>query len=199
MWVSQGRRGIRVRGSAKALDTDFYRPGTAPGKRRRRRHRSFGLAALLALLLPAAGAHGQAAPPRAAACDAPGAPAGPRLLVDVTGARRAAGNVTVTLYGPRREDFLARGGRLARQRVPFAAGATAAEACFALSAPGVYAVAVYHDENDDHDFNRNALGLPIEGYGFSNDAPATLGLPDFNQVRFTLPPGESRLLVRLRY
>jgi uncharacterized protein (DUF2141 family) len=119
--------------------------------------------------------------------------------VAVTGARRAAGNATVTLYGPRREDFLARGGRLARQRVPFAAGATAAEACFALSAPGVYAVAVYHDENDDHDFNRNALGMPIEGYGFSNDAPATLGLPDFDQVRFTLPPGESRLLVRLRY
>ncbi len=117
----------------------------------------------------------------------------------VTGARRAAGNVTVTLYGPRREDFLARGGRLARRRVPLAGNATAAEACFALSAPGEYAVAVYHDENDDRDFNRNALGLPSEGYGFSNDAPTALGLPDFDAVRFTLPPGETRMTVRLRY
>ena len=116
----------------------------------------------------------------------------------VTGARSAAGNVTVTLYGPRREDFLARGARLARQRVPLA-GAAAAEACFALSAPGDYALAVYHDENNDRDFNRTALGLPAEGYGFSNDAPATLGLPDFDQVRFTLPPGESRVTIRLRY
>lgn len=150
--------------------------------------------ALLALLLPA-GADGQpAAAPRASACDAP---RGPRLRVAVTGARRAAGNVTVTLYGPRREDFLARGGRLARQRVPLAG--TAAEACFALSAPGEYAVAVYHDENNDRDFNRNAVGLPSEGYGFSNDAPATLGLPDFDAVRFTLPPGETRMTVRLRY
>ncbi len=117
----------------------------------------------------------------------------------VAGARRAAGNVTVTLYGPRREDFLARGGRLARQRVPLAPGATAVEACFALSAPGGYALAVYHDENDDRDFNRNALGLPEEGYGFSNDAPAVLGLPDFDRVRFTLPPGGGRVAIRLRY
>ena len=127
-----------------------------------------------------------------------GAPAGPQLRVAVSGARGARGSVTVTLYGPRREDFLARGGRLARQRIPLA-GATAVEACFALAAPGDYAVAVYHDENDDRDFNRNAVGLPVEGYGFSNDAPTAFGLPDFDRVRFTLPPGGRRIAVRLRY
>lgn len=116
----------------------------------------------------------------------------------VSGARSGAGNVTVTLYGPRREDFLARGRRLARLRVPLA-GAGSAEACFALSAPGDYAVAVYHDENGDHDFNRNAVGLPAEGYGFSNDAPAAFGLPDFDKVRFAVPPGGSRVPIRLRY
>ncbi|WP_343897955.1 DUF2141 domain-containing protein [Craurococcus roseus] len=116
----------------------------------------------------------------------------------VSGARSTEGNVTVTLYGPRRESFLARGGRLARQRIPLA-GATAVEACFALAAPGDYALAVYHDENDDRDFNRNPLGLPIEGYGFSNDAPTAFGLPDFDRVRFTLPPGGNRIAVRLRY
>jgi uncharacterized protein (DUF2141 family) len=105
--------------------------------------------------------------------------------VTVTGARRAAGNVTVTLYGARREDFLARGRRLARQRVPLAAAATAAHACFALSAPGDYALAVYHDENDDHDFNRTALGLPAEGYGFSNDAPPPWDCP--NSTRCVSP------------
>jgi uncharacterized protein (DUF2141 family) len=189
----EGRRCIRGQGPATALGTRFYRPNRAPGKHRRR----LGVLALLALLLPV-GADGQtAAAPRAGACGAPNALEGPRLRVAVTGARRAAGNVTVTLYGSRREDFLARGGRLARQRVPLAG--PAAEACFALSAPGDYAVAVYHDENDDRDFNRNALGLPGEGYGFSNDAPTTLGLPDFDAVRFTLPPGETRVTVRLRY
>ena len=195
---SHGRRGGGGRKLAISFFvTSFYRPTRAPGKRRWP-----GLALLCALFLPAGagGQHVTPPQPRAALCGAADAPeGGPRLLVGVAGARRAAGNITVTLYGPRREDFLARGGRLARQRVPLPVGATSAEACFALSAPADYAVAVYHDENGDHDFNRNAVGLPVEGYGFSNDAPTTLGLPDFGQVRFAVPPGGSRITVRLRY
>ncbi|MBX6741149.1 MAG: DUF2141 domain-containing protein [Acetobacteraceae bacterium] len=143
------------------------------------------------------GAAPSATDPRATACAAPDAPAGPRLLVTVTGARRVAGNVTISLYGPRQEAFLTRTGRLARQRIPLRS--TSADACFALSAPGDYAIAVYHDENDDHDFNRTLIGLPAEGYGFSNDAPTTVGLPAFGDVRFTVPPGQSSMIIHLRY
>ncbi|MBP0491225.1 DUF2141 domain-containing protein [Pararoseomonas indoligenes] len=135
--------------------------------------------------------------PRVTACAAADAPQGPRLQVTVTGARRVAGNATITLYGPRPEHFLASRAYLARQRIPLRA--TSAEACFALAAPGTYAIAVYHDENDDHDFNRTLIGMPAEGYGFSNDAPTVTGLPAFADVRFTVPPGESRMTIRLRY
>jgi uncharacterized protein (DUF2141 family) len=147
---------------------------------------------LLALAGPAAGAE-----QKAVACTAPGAPQAARLLVTVTEARSAAGNITITLYGSRREAFLARGGRLARQRVPIVRNW--AEACFAVLAPGSYAVAVYHDENDDHDFNRTMIGLPAEGYGFSNDAPTPIGLPSFESVRFEIRPGDNRILIHLRY
>ncbi len=56
--------------------------------------------------------------------------------------------------------------------------------------PGVYALALYHDENRDGRFDRTGLGLPAEGYGFSNN-PATLaGLPQFRSVRLNVPkPG----------
>ncbi|MCR0981088.1 DUF2141 domain-containing protein [Roseomonas populi] len=131
------------------------------------------------------------------ACTAPDAPQGQRLHVTVTGARRAAGNATITIYGPRPERFLASRAYLVRQRIPLRT--TSAEACFALAAPGTYAIAVYHDENDDHDFNRTLIGMPAEGYGFSNDAPTVTGLPSFDAVRFTVPPGESRMTIRLRY
>ncbi len=195
--MSQQRRDHRGQSPAGAFGTGPYRADRATAKPGRRPGSAaawpFLFLSLLATSAPAA-----ATPPRAAACGAPDAPAGPRLRVAVSGARSGAGNVTVTLYGPRPDAFLARGGRLARQRVPLA-GAVTAEACFALSAPGDYAVAVYHDENDDHDFNRNAVGLPVEGYGFSNDAPTTLGPPDFDRVRFTVPPGGNRIAVRLRY
>ena len=197
--MSQRRRDDHGWSPAGVLGPGPYRPDPAGGKPAGRP----GAAAwsLLPLLLLAAAVPSRpsdAAPGAATACQAPGAPAGPRLRVAVSGARSAAGNVTITLYGPRREDFLARGGRLARQRIPLG-GAAAVEACFAVSAPGDYAVAVYHDENGDRDFNRNAIGLPAEGYGFSNDAPTAFGLPDFDRVRFTLPPGGARLAIRLRY
>ncbi|MFC7554920.1 DUF2141 domain-containing protein [Pseudoroseomonas wenyumeiae] len=65
--------------------------------------------------------------------------------------------------------------------------------------PGIYAVAVYHDENNDHDFNRTLLGMPAEGYGFSNDAPTVIGLPSFESVRFQVGPEGARVPIRLRY
>lgn len=181
------------------------RPGGTIGAARRgcqsragRRLRLAGaaaLAGLLGALLPQGQARAQ--DPRVTPCASAEAPAGPRLRVEVTGARRAAGNVTVTVYGPRPEAFLARRAYLSRQRIPLRAAS--AEACFALSAAGDYAIAVYHDENDDHDFNRNLIGMPAEGYGFSNDAPTTVGLPDFADVRFSVPAEGRRMAIRLRY
>jgi uncharacterized protein (DUF2141 family) len=191
------RRNDQEQGPAGVLGPGPYRADPTRGKPTRHRLAAAARRFLLSLAASVAPPVAVAAP-NATVCQAPDAPAGPRLRVAVSGARSAVGNVTVTLYGPRREDFLARGGRLARQRVPLA-GATTAEACFALPAPGEYAVAVYHDENDDHDFNRNAVGLPVEGYGFSNDAPTTFGLPDFDRVRFTLPAAGGGIAVRLRY
>lgn len=152
------------------------------------------LPAILALV-PLAPA--QAAEQVAGNCGEPGAPNGPRIEVVVSGARKVAGNMTITLYGSRPEAFLARTGKLARQRVPLRS--TQAEACFTVSAPGVYAVAVYHDENNDHDFNRTLLGMPAEGYGFSNDAPTVIGLPSFDSVRFQVGPEGGRVPIKLRY
>ncbi len=137
------------------------------------------------------------AAPRVTACDAPDAPAGPRLQVTVTNARTAKGEMAITVYGDRPAAFLARDGKLARQRLPITGPET--QACFAFSAPGDYAIAVYHDENADHDFNRSVIGLPTEGFGFSNDAPTAIGLPRFEEARFPLPSGQSRIAIRLRY
>ena len=73
------------------------------------------------------------------------------------------------------------------------------EACFKVGAPGIYAVAVYHDENDNHHFDKNFLGLPAEGYGFSNDAPTLFGPPAFDAARLVVRPGDNPIRIRLRY
>ena len=51
---------------------------------------------------------------------------------------------------------------------------------------GTYAVAVYHDENDDGTLNKRQLGIPVEGFGFSNFQTKQKKPPDFNEVSFEL-------------
>jgi uncharacterized protein (DUF2141 family) len=50
--------------------------------------------------------------------------------------------------------------------------------------PGTYAIAVIHDENMDGKLNSNWLGIPTEGYGFSNDARGVLSAPSFSAASF---------------
>lgn len=65
--------------------------------------------------------------------------------------------------------------------------------------PGIYAVAVLHDENQNSKMDFNFLGMPLEGYGFSNDASAPFGPPSFQAASFKLQPRDSFIPVRMRY
>lgn len=149
--------------------------------------------ALLLVPLLAMSSIAKGTTPEAASCGDEGIP----LHVEVHDLHSTAGNLTVTVYGDRPEDFLAPGRKLDRVRVPVTGSETTA--CLAVPEPGTYAIAVYHDEDDDHDFDRTLLGLPAEGYGFSNDAPALVGLPSFRDAKFEVPADGSRLTIRMRY
>jgi uncharacterized protein (DUF2141 family) len=50
---------------------------------------------------------------------------------------------------------------------------------FADLPPGLYAVVVFHDENDDSQFNKGMFGRPLEPYGISNNPRAFVAPPDF--------------------
>lgn len=118
------------------------------------------------------------------------------LSVDVTRYEPMRGQVTVTVYPDDRKRFLIPRGKLERQRVKIAGAVT--RSCFNLPA-GSYAVVVYHDANSNGDFDRNLAGLPAEGFGFSNDAPARVGLPRLEDVRFAFRPGDPPIRVNMRY
>ena len=118
-----------------------------------------------------------------------------QLVVVASDLRSKAGEVAFTIYPDSKSRFLAKGGKLLRVRVPAQRPET--RACFWLP-PGHYALAQYHDENGDHDFNRT-LFVPKEGFGFSNDAPTAIGLPSFDSARFALPAGGTTIRARMRY
>jgi uncharacterized protein (DUF2141 family) len=50
---------------------------------------------------------------------------------------------------------------------------------------GQYAVAVYHDENLNGSLDTRGRGIPVEGYGFSNN-PRIAGRPKFEHAAFEL-------------
>ena len=65
--------------------------------------------------------------------------------------------------------------------------------------PGTYALAVIHDENMNGKLDTNWLGIPTEGYGFSNDAKAMLGPPSFSAANFPFDGGALDLTITLHY
>ena len=65
--------------------------------------------------------------------------------------------------------------------------------------PGRYALAVIHDENMDGKLDTNWLGIPKEGYGFSNKAKALLGPPSFEAASFFYDGKDLMMTIRLNY
>jgi uncharacterized protein (DUF2141 family) len=65
--------------------------------------------------------------------------------------------------------------------------------------PGTYAVQAYHDEDRNGEVTMNALGLPVEGLGFSNDAPFRFSAPRYRDATFQLGPMGGRIRLNLRY
>ena len=44
---------------------------------------------------------------------------------------------------------------------------------------GKYALAIFHDENDNYMLDTGAFGIPVEKYGFSNNFQPKMGPPTF--------------------
>jgi uncharacterized protein (DUF2141 family) len=65
--------------------------------------------------------------------------------------------------------------------------------------PGTYALAIVHDENMNGKLDTQWLGIPTEGYGFSNDVKAILGPPSFSAASFLYDGQEIRLTISLHY
>jgi uncharacterized protein (DUF2141 family) len=62
---------------------------------------------------------------------------------------------------------------------------------------GIYALSVVHDENENGKLDFNAIGFPIEKYGFSNN-PFLMGPPRFEDARIEVNGTAKAIAVALR-
>lgn len=63
---------------------------------------------------------------------------------------------------------------------------------------GKYAVAAYADSNNNGKQDTNFFGKPTELYGFSNDARAMFGPPDYAEALFEVGTGTAAQLIHLQ-
>lgn len=66
--------------------------------------------------------------------------------------------------------------------------------------PGVWGVTLLDDENLDGKMEYNFLGIPREGFGFSDYYSSGFSKPKFDNFKFTLDKGQKKkITVKVRY
>lgn len=115
----------------------------------------------------------------------------------VEGVRNAKGTISIAVYGDRPEDFLAKGKKLYKLRLPAQSGTV--HGCLSFPRAGTYAFTAYHDEDGDRHFTKNFLGLPVEGFAVSNGGDTVLGIPDFKDAAVTIGGTAARVTLKMHY
>ena len=119
------------------------------------------------------------------------------LHVHVVNLRDSNGQVICTLYNSPLafpSDSNKAVGQLA---VPLKADS--AVCSFGGLAPGKYALVAFHDENDNGKFDENAIGMPEEGYAFSNGVKPTFSKPGFDECAFQYNGGGDSITISMIY
>jgi uncharacterized protein (DUF2141 family) len=120
----------------------------------------------------------------AALLAATGAHAG-ELTLELRGVGMAGNQIRVAVYSAAKPEQFPSDEQFYKGVVSEAAGEVLTVTVPDLP-PGKYAVAAYVDSNKNGMQDKNFLGVPKEIYGFSNDARAMFGPPDFAEAAFDI-------------
>jgi uncharacterized protein (DUF2141 family) len=104
-----------------------------------------------------------------------------KLTVEIKGVKNKKGKVLVAIYR-RKDDFPKKEGRFLGAVID--AKDEKHVAVFENLPPDVYAIAAFHDENNNGIIDKNPFGIPTEVYGFSNNARNPFSAPSFESASF---------------
>ena len=116
------------------------------------------------------------------------------LVIRVTGLESGRGNIEYALYDSVKH-FPTRVGRIAKGAV--SANLSGTTIVLKGLTPGYYAVAIFHDENSNGEFDQGLFGYPLETYGFSNDARGFFSAPDFDSAKFRVDGQKTEISIEL--
>jgi uncharacterized protein (DUF2141 family) len=123
--------------------------------------------------------------------------AGGNLNVKFVGLKNAQGKICMNLFSGPSGFPRGDGSNLAGKKCVSAGnGATVS---FSNLKPGTYAVSALHDMNSDGKMNQNFLGIPKEGFGFSNNPQVRMKAPSFGEAQFKVSGGANTVQIQMRY
>lgn len=118
-----------------------------------------------------------------------------RVAVHVTGLKQQASTLHVAVFHSA-EGFPKPESSVNKMTLPVAG--ESAEVSVMLSSGEPAAIAVFQDLDGDGRLTKNGFGLPVEPYGFSNNARSLLGPPGFSQAAMAAADASAPLEIRVR-
>ena len=106
-----------------------------------------------------------------------------KLTLLITGIQQQKGIIEAGLY-QKAENFPKTKKQFRIKRVPV--NTDTVRITFTLPAGKDYAIAVYHDTNENQRCDKNFLGIPTEKFGFSKNVRPGWGPPSFDEAKITL-------------
>lgn len=131
----------------------------------------------------------------AAAWPASAGPSVSELTLTVDGVKTADGKMVVALFDSEAA-FKKKSAPIRTAAVPAQAGRV--DVAWNDLPPGAYAAVAYHDRNADGRLNLLPIGLPVEPFAVSNNAPARFGPPGWKAAAFEVRAGHNHHTARLR-
>lgn len=124
------------------------------------------------------------------------AAASKEIEIIVIGAANEKGSIRIAIYDAI-ESFTDPSKAVIKQALPITDGQATLKIAL-RDLPEKFAVATFHDENDDGELNRNRVGIPSERYGFSNNARGFTGPPPYKEAEVERDRIQNSIKVSIR-
>ncbi len=120
-----------------------------------------------------------------------------KLTVEIDGLKNKEGQICASIFASS-EGFPSDRDRVLQKQCTKITG-TPFPITFDNLKAGSYAVAVFHDQNNDSTLNSNLFGIPSEGFGFSSNPEIRARAPKFSEAAFLVAGPDTNIQIQLKY
>lgn len=119
------------------------------------------------------------------------------LTIEVEGLKNKSGQICATIFD--KSQGFPRDSKNALQSQCIKFTEASQKLTFKNLKAGTYAVALFHDANDNGNLDIGAFNAPIEGFGFSNNPEIFAGPPKFNASAVTVSKANTDIKIKMKY